>query len=122
MKRTNRKRTKKKKDKKVLDKKTLTRISQLKKISGKGGFSYSKTGLTNRYENLSMKCGFSNADIAKDVAQISGIDPVDKDCKESLVVLWNYFYDMKLLNKEIDYLETYLSEGIDSELQMRNCH
>ena len=122
MKRTNGKRTKKKKNKKVLDKKILTRISKLKKISGKGGLSYSKEELKDRYDNLSMKCGFNNADIAKDVAQISGIDPVNKECKESLVVLWNHFYDMELLHKEIDYLETYLSEGIESELNLRDCH
>ena len=109
------------KKKTQFDKKTMTRISNLKKISGKGGLSLSENELTSRYDLLSKHCGFNDADMAKDVAQISGVDPLDKDSRRLLTLIWDSTKQKNMLHKEIDYLETYLSEGIDKEIEIRSC-
>tara|TARA_Y100000389_G_C17405640_1_gene487855 strand:- start:115 stop:549 length:435 start_codon:yes stop_codon:yes gene_type:complete len=104
------------------DKLIKTKIQDLKKISVKGGLSLSFSELNNRYDLISKHCGFNKADIAKDVAQISGIESVDKKCKESLVVIWNLTYSKNEFIEEIKYLEAYLSNGIDEEIKERdNC-
>jgi hypothetical protein len=59
--------------------------------------------------------------MAEEVAQISGIETVSKECRESLMVIWDYFHNKQELNNEIDYLETYLADGIDKELSVREC-
>ena len=109
------------KKKTQFDKKTMTRISNLKKISGKGGLSLADEELTSRYDLLSKHCGFNDADMAKDVAQISGVDPLDKDSRRLLTVIWDLTKQKNMLHKEIDYLETYLSDGIDKEIEIRSC-
>ena len=103
------------------DKKIMTRLSNLKKISGKGGLQLSSKELESRYETLSMNCKFRDAKMALEVAQISGVDPVSKECRESLIVIWDYFHNKQELNEEIKYLETYLADGIDKELSTRDC-
>ena len=109
------------KKKTQFDNKVMTRISNLKKLSGKGGLSLSDNELNSRYDLLSKHCGFNDADMAKDVAQISGVDPLDKDSRRLLTLIWDSTKQKNMLHKEIDYLETYLSEGIDKEIEIRSC-
>ena len=109
------------KKKSQFDKKIMTKISNLKNISGKGGLQISSSELESRYESLSINCKYSDAKMAEEVAQISGIETVSKECRESLMVIWDYFHNKQELNDEIDYLETYLSDGIDKELSLREC-
>ena len=120
-KKNNRSKRKHQKKRTQFDNKVMTRISDLKKISGKGGLSLSDEELTSRYDLLSKHCGFNDADIAKDVAQISGIDPLDKDSRRLLTLIWDSTKQKNILHKEIDYLETYLSDGIDKEIEIRSC-
>lgn len=117
----NRSKRQRHKKKTQFDNKVMTRISNLKKLSGKGGLSLSDNELNSRYDLLSKHCGFNDADIAKDVAQISGIDPLDKDSRRLLTLIWDSTKQKNMLHKEIDYLETYLSEGIDKEIEIRSC-
>ena len=119
--RKNKSKRKNNKKKTQFDKKTMTRISNLKKISGKGGLSLSDNELNSRYDLLSKHCGFNDADMAKDVAQISGVDPLDKDSRRLLTLIWDSTKQKNMLHKEIDYLETYLSDGIDKEIEIRSC-
>jgi hypothetical protein len=109
------------KKKSQFDKKIMTKISNLKNISGKGGLQISSSELESRYESLSINCKYSDAKMAEEVAQISGIETVSKECRESLMVIWDYFHNKQELNDEIDYLETYLADGIDKELSLREC-
>tara|TARA_B110000495_G_C22807576_1_gene471519 strand:- start:51 stop:449 length:399 start_codon:yes stop_codon:yes gene_type:complete len=109
------------KKKSQFDKKIMTKISNLKNISGKGGLQISSSELESRYESLSINCKYSDAKMAEEVAQISGIETVSKECRESLMVIWDYFHNKQELNDEIDYLETYLADGIDKELSVREC-
>jgi hypothetical protein len=109
------------KKKSQFDKKIMTKISNLKNISGKGGLQISSSELESRYESLSINCKYSDAKMAEEVAQISGIETVSKECRESLMVIWDYFHNKQELNNEIDYLETYLADGIDKELSVREC-